>query len=108
MSEKKESERGYPVRTGLLDPASLRRGCDLVWSHTPPFLDRARQARGTERYWAYVLDAPDQGNDDNDDALVVLPDPELKLLPPPIASKPFIVSMKNVYAVSPWQIPDHD
>ena len=34
-------ERGYLVRTGLLDPASLRRGCDLVWNHTPPFLDRA-------------------------------------------------------------------
>lgn len=71
----------------------------------PPFLDRARQARGFEKYWAYVLDAPVKGEEDDDDALVVLPDPKLKFLPPPVASKPFIVSVKNVYAVSPWENP---
>eukprot|EP00320_Phaeocystis_rex_P009585 CAMPEP_0119089816 /NCGR_PEP_ID=MMETSP1178-20130426/150357_1 /TAXON_ID=33656 /ORGANISM="unid sp, Strain CCMP2000" /LENGTH=227 /DNA_ID=CAMNT_0007073197 /DNA_START=116 /DNA_END=799 /DNA_ORIENTATION=+ len=115
-----DGERGEPTVERALDGTlalwpkkgdKVKIALDIVtfWEQAPeppPFLDRASQARGIERYWAYVLDAPD--DDDDDDALVVLPDPELKFLPPPIASKPFIVSETNVYAVIPWQIPDDD
>ena len=60
------------------------------------WLEVARKNCCIEQYWAYVLGAAI-----NDGGLmVVLPIPQLSSMPQEIASKPFVVSLRNVYAVS--------
>ena len=60
------------------------------------FLARAEATGATEKYWAVVLCV---GTSIKGTELTVLPQPELRFMPPQVASEPLCVGLKNVLAV---------